>query len=317
MAEKRIFRKRRRIRPARAALFLLVLAAVAFAAIGGIRMMGENAAREEEAGKGSLTEGAPKAKTGETETPARSGGADAAQPNARFAGLYYYEEERQDRYLRYEAAHPEFSPDEVVWQVNADLDKPFYEDPSEITDVDSEQALVNKHFYLPADFTPAALVTLDGDYRVTPATKEAYGRLAADATAAGCAIRVGSAYRSIDYQVNLYARYLSEDPGNADNYSARPGFSEHHTGRAVDLIGPAGTLRGFVGTKEAEWVRENAWKYGFIVRYTQENEAITGYESEPWHITYIGEEAAARMREYGISSLEEYVVKYVLHRPPR
>ena len=113
----------------------------------------------------------------------------------------------------------------------------------------------------------------------------------------------------------MYARYLREDPDHADDYSARAGFSEHHTGRTVDLIGPNGTLRGFTGTKEADWVRENAWNYGFILRYTPENEAITGYESEPWHITYVGKEAAARMHTQGIGSLEEYVAKYVLHRP--
>jgi D-alanyl-D-alanine carboxypeptidase len=237
-------------------------------------------------------------------------------PYARFSELYFYDETRLDRYLLYEADHPELSPDDVVWRVDMDIDKPFYEDPTEITDTDSEQTLVNKHFKFPDDFVPAELVSLSGDYRVTPATKEAYEHLRADAVAAGISVRAASAYRSIEYQVNLYARYMNDDPNNADNYSARPGFSEHHTGRTIDLVGPSGTLRGFVGTKEAEWVRENAWKYGFIVRYTPENEDVTGYESEPWHITYISTEAAVIMRDSDIGSLEEYVAKYVLHTPP-
>jgi D-alanyl-D-alanine carboxypeptidase len=237
-------------------------------------------------------------------------------PNARFSELYFYDEMRLDRYLLYEAAHPELSPDAVVWRVDVDIDRSFYEDPTEITDTDSEQTLVNKHFKFPDDFVPAELVSMGGDYRVTPATKDAYERLRTDADAVGMSVRPTSAYRSIGYQVNLYARYMNDDPNNADNYSARPGFSEHHTGRTIDLVGPSGTLRGFVGTKEAEWVRENAWKYGFIVRYTPENEDVTGYESEPWHITYIGPEAAAVMRDNGIGSLEEYVAKYVLYSPP-
>jgi D-alanyl-D-alanine carboxypeptidase len=307
--------KRTRIRSARTARFLLVLVAVICAAAWGVRMIGGLAARVEDPRDASRADGGDAA---EASARGAGEGADAQrQAYARFADLYYCEEERLDRYLRYEAAHEALSPDEVVWRVNVDLDKPFYEDPAEIADLDSEQTLVNKHFKFPDDFTPAELVKVEGDFLVTPATKEAYARLKADAAAAGLSIRVGSAYRSIEYQVNLYARYEREDPGNADNYSARPGFSEHHTGRTIDLIGPSGTLRGFTGTKEADWVRENAWAYGFIVRYTPENEDVTGYESEPWHITYIGREAAELMRENGIGSLEEYVAKYVLHRPPQ
>ncbi|MDR1572992.1 MAG: M15 family metallopeptidase [Clostridiales Family XIII bacterium] len=325
MVEKYKRKRKSRIRPARTALFLLVSTAIVCTVILGGRMIGDRV-RDDGAGDAGETvsetsvqneaQAAEDAASGTPASQTEDRGADAPpHAYARFADLYYYEEERLDRYLQYEAAHSELSSAEVVWQVDVDLDKPFYEDPAEIADVDSEQALVNKHFKFPDDFVPAELVTLEGDYRVTPATKEAYERMKADATAAGCAIRVGSAYRSIEYQKSLYARYLEQDPNNADNYSARPGFSEHHTGRTVDLIGPSGTLRGFVGTKEADWVRENAWNYGFIVRYTTENEAITGYESEPWHITYIGKEAAALMREHGIGSLEEYVAKYVRHLP--
>ena len=307
------FRKKRviRFRPARTALLLFALAAIVCAAIWGGRTIGDRLRNKDPGNAGETVSETPS-----SQTEGRDAAASPPHAYARFADLYHFEEERLARYLQYEAAHPALSPDEVVWHVNVDLDKPFYADPAEIANVDSEQALVSKHFKFPDDFAPAELVRIEGDYQVTPATKEAYERMKADAAAAGCAIRVGSAYRSIAYQVNLYARYLREDPDNADDYSARPGFSEHHTGRTIDLLGPSGTLRGFAGTKEADWVRENAWNYGFIVRYTPENETITGYESEPWHITYIGGEAAALMRAQGIGSLEEYVAKYVLHRPP-
>jgi D-alanyl-D-alanine carboxypeptidase len=301
--------RKKRVNPVRMALFLIVAAAIVCAAIWGGKGIGENLFHKEK-----FKEVDPDASARESE----AAGEDASPSEyARFSELYYYEEERLDRYLNYEAAHPELSPEEVVWRVDVDIDKAFYEDAVEIGDAHAEQALVSKHFKLPDDFEPAELAKIDGGCLVTPATKEAYERLRADAEAAGHAIRAASAYRSIDYQANLYARYLKEDPNNADNYSARPGHSEHHTGRAIDLVGPSGTLRGFAGTKEAERVRENAWQYGFIVRYTPENEEITGYESEPWHITYIGRKAAALMRENGIGSLEEYVAKYVLHLPPQ
>jgi D-alanyl-D-alanine carboxypeptidase len=299
-------RRKVKIRPARAACFLLITAAVVCAAVWGgraiIGLIGDKEADDDSESVSDISD----APVREEAPP---------DPNARFSELYFYEEARQGRYIAYEAMHPELSPAEVVWRVDVDIDKPFNEETVEITDTDSEQALVNKHFKFPDGFAPAELVNVDGDYRVTPATKDAYERLRADAAAAGYSVRVASAYRSGEYQVNLYARYKNEDPANVDNYSARPGFSEHQTGRTMDLVGPSGTLRGFVGTKEAEWVRENAWKYGFIVRYTVENEAVTGYESEPWHITYIGAGAAAVMHENDIGSLEEYVVKYVLHTP--
>jgi D-alanyl-D-alanine carboxypeptidase len=301
-------RRRVKIRPARTVGFLLIAAAVVCALVWGgraiIGVIGDKGADDVD----------ETVRDEEEEDRADEAPPD---PNARFSELYFYEGDRLDRYLEYEAAHPELSPGDVVWRVDVDIDKPFYEDPVEITDTDSEQALVNKHFKFPDDFVPAELVSVDGDYRVTPATKDAYERLRNGAVFAGYFVRVASAYRSIEYQVNLYARYKNDDPANADNYSARPGFSEHHTGRTIDLVGPAGTLRGFVGTKEAAWVRENASKYGFIVRYTAENEEVTGYESEPWHITYIGVGAAVLMRENDIGSLEEYVAKYVLHTPPQ
>jgi D-alanyl-D-alanine carboxypeptidase len=294
-----------RIRPARAAVFLFVALSVVCAAVWGVGTALKSV------GKG----GDPSPEVAESTEGVDAGGA-SSDPNARFSDLYFYEEPRLERYLMYETLHPELSPEEVVWRVDVDIDRPFYENPVEIADTDSEQALVNKHFRFPDDFVPAELVSIGGDYRVTPATKDAYERLLADAGAAGMSLRAASAYRSIEYQVNLYARYVKEDPGNADNYSARPGFSEHHTGRTVDLVGRGGTLRGFGGTEEADWVRENAWKYGFIVRYTAENEDVTGYESEPWHITYVGPETAAIMRDGNIGSLEEYVAKYVIHEFP-
>jgi D-alanyl-D-alanine carboxypeptidase len=125
-----------------------------------------------------------------------------------------------------------------------------------------------------------------------------------------------SGYRSYDYQNQLYTNYKATDPEGADTYSARPGFSEHQTGLAIDLNIPgSGGLEDFVGTEQAEWVSKNARLFGFIIRYTEENQAITGYVSEPWHIRYIGAEHAAKMKETGIISFEEYKVKYIDHQP--
>ena len=101
-----------------------------------------------------------------------------------------------------------------------------------------------------------------------------------------------------------------------DTYSARPGHSEHQTGRAIDLCGSFGSLNDFINTPEGPWVNENCYKYGFIVRYQQDIVSLAGYKYEPWHITYVGTEVAQAMHDLNIRCLEEYVVKYIDHQPP-
>lgn len=113
-----------------------------------------------------------------------------------------------------------------------------------------------------------------------------------------------SGFRSYSYQKQLYENYVNQDGREAaDRYSARPGHSEHQTGLTYDLLHSDGTLV----QKEAEvnWISSNAQNYGFIVRYQANKENITGYQAEPWHLRYIGDEAAA-IANSGLS-LEEYL----------
>lgn len=113
-----------------------------------------------------------------------------------------------------------------------------------------------------------------------------------------------SGFRTYEYQKYLYEGYVASDGQEAaDTYSARPGYSEHQTGLTFDLKHWDGTLV----TKEAEaqWIAENAADYGFIVRYQVGKEHITGYQAEPWHLRYIGDEA---MNIYNSGlTLEEYL----------
>ena len=101
-----------------------------------------------------------------------------------------------------------------------------------------------------------------------------------------------------------------------DTYSSRPGFSEHHTGRAIDVSQVYNKLEAFEGSDEALWLYANAYKYGFIVRYKDDQTDVTGYIFEPWHIVYVGEEISNTMHDEKIETLEEYVVKYVDHHKP-
>lgn len=113
-----------------------------------------------------------------------------------------------------------------------------------------------------------------------------------------------SGYRSFQYQKNLYDNYVKNDgQSKADTYSARPGYSEHQTGLAFDLLHQSGSL--VEKSKEANWIAKNAHKYGFIVRYQSGKESITGYKAEPWHLRYIGDKAI-EIYNSGLC-LEEYL----------
>ncbi len=235
-----------------------------------------------------------------------------------YAEFYYYEADKQERYEAYQGLHQELTADEVVWRVNAGLDYEFYTNIQPVEDVSALPLIVNKYYQLPADYVPADLTALPSGRLATKDTCAAFNAMIADARKEGLRIYDTSSYRSYALQNRLYNGYLQRDGGNValvDTYSARPGHSEHQTGRAIDLSGSFGSLNDFIRTPEGPWVQDNCYKYGFIVRYQQDIVPLTGYKYEPWHITYVGLDVAADMREKGITCLEEYVVKYIDHQP--
>ena len=120
-----------------------------------------------------------------------------------------------------------------------------------------------------------------------------------------------SAYRSYTNQETLYNRYVQKDGSiKADTYSARPGHSEHQTGLAVDVHNTVLPYTSFDKTNEFTWMKENAHKYGFILRYPKDKTNITGYDYEPWHNRYIGVEHATYIYENNIT-FDEYYIKYL------
>lgn len=131
-------------------------------------------------------------------------------------------------------------------------------------------------------------------------------------------LRLVSAYRSIEYQQGLYQNKVQrviasgtpEDDAEdaAAREVARPGYSEHHTGYAFDFSGADGTLDSFYQSDAYRWVAEHGAQYGFIIRYPEEKSSITGIIYEPWHLRYVGPEAAQAMASQGLC-LEEYLKK--------
>lgn len=190
----------------------------------------------------------------------------------------------------------------------ADLDNP-----------NSLQVVVNKQRPLnPTDFMPTDLTVPSVPLRVPghesmqlrePAAR-ALESMFADAKAQGLSLMVSSGFRSYAYQVGLYNGYVrSIGQAAADTQSARPGYSEHQTGLAVDVepVSQQCELEAcFADTPEGAWVAAHAHEYGFIIRYPQNKEAVTGYIFEPWHLRYVGREVAQAMHDNNIDTLETF-----------
>ena len=170
--------------------------------------------------------------------------------------------------------------------------------------------IVNKTYELPKDYVPKNTYKEAGSSEYCSTcldidTYENFQMMKSDALALGLNLWIQSGYRSYTLQQKLYNNYVSRDGVEAaDRYSARPGHSEHQTGFAFDL----NTITdSFQYTDEGKWVNENAYKYGFILRYPKEKESITGYKYEPWHLRYVGKDLATILYNNGNwITLEEY-----------
>lgn len=176
------------------------------------------------------------------------------------------------------------------------------------SDPSSPWVVVNKRHPLPADFRPD--LGLVRGYQVALPVVDPLTRLLDDGDARGLGFKIASAFRSHDYQEQVYAGTVAaRGRAEADRVSARPGHSEHQTGLAVDLVTPGDPACDldpcFAHTPAGRWLARKAWRYGFVVRYRPGNEAVTGYRPEPWHLRYVGRPVAAELRRSGVATLEE------------
>ena len=178
--------------------------------------------------------------------------------------------------------------------------------------------LVNKEYALDEDYKPDDLVTVDvptvlenpevKQLRKEPADK--LKEMFESAKESNIVLHARSGYRSYNTQVQLFNSYASNHGEEAANkYSARPGQSEHQTGLAMDITSQSVNYQlsnSFGQVTEGIWVSENAHKFGFIIRYPEGKEEITGYQYEPWHLRYLGEDLATLVYESGLT-YEEYL----------
>ena len=155
--------------------------------------------------------------------------------------------------------------------------------------------IVNKTYSLPKNYGNG----------LTSELTDAFNNMKDDALKDGITLKIISGFRSYDTQVSTYNYWVSKyGKTEADTISARPGHSEHQTGLAIDINS---LEKAFKNTEEGKWLNDNAYKYGFILRYPEGTDGITGYSFEPWHYRYVETELSYKLYNDGNwITMEEY-----------
>lgn len=223
----------------------------------------------------------------------------------------YFMLKNLDRYLDFISKNPAKSLSDIVALVNVNRDRVFYEN-LETTDTSKGSAmLVNKYHALSKDYECKDIVKVSTTYGYSGMSlnKEAYDafkRLANDAKKDGYTIVILSSYRTYEYQDKLWNnRKNQKGIEKADAYAARAGSSEHETGLAIDVADYNNPIN-FGEQESYTWMLNNSYKYGYILRYPQGKEDITGYDYEAWHYRYVGVDLATKVHNEGITFDEYY-----------
>lgn len=181
--------------------------------------------------------------------------------------------------------------------------------PSSITVVVNKQRPLN-----PIDWAPDDLVLPEGipnvwDHPIRAEAASALQQMYSAATEAGVPFTITSGYRDYWLQKSIYDDLVAQGGVDfADRDTARPGHSEHQTGLTVDLFGAEGCQLSecFGETATGIWLRDNAYRFGYILRYHNGEQATVGYTYEPWHFRYVGVDVATAMHDQGVLNLEDF-----------
>ena len=221
-----------------------------------------------------------------------------------------------ERYLAYQKKNKKLSVDEIVYRVELNIDKEYYEDAVLIKNPNDITVLTNKYLQIPEDYEPNDLVDVPDGYanntygqtRLRKEANEAFMKMVDAAKEDGVTFYAESGYRDFEYQQIIYRSYVDEyGQEYANKYAAKPGFSEHELGLAIDIANIwTITTKG----EEYAWLSKNAHKYGYIIRYKKQWEEVTGYAEESWHIRYVGVKTATDVVNKNMS-YEEYYIKYM------
>lgn len=231
-------------------------------------------------------------------------------------GDKYFLEKNFYDYLEYFDKNSKLEFNTLIKVVNVGATKDFYEDVKTTDTSNKYEVLVNKYYTLPENYDPGVIKTFSSTY--------AYGQVMAEETCYNAFIEMAKAAKRDGVTLILTAGYRShasqkttyEDMKDrkgqdyADEHSTRPGHNEHETGLALDILTYNGLLETFKTTEAYAWLHENAQDYGFLERYQEGWEYLTGYSPESWHYRYVGVDLAKKVKAEGIT-YEEYYAYYL------
>lgn len=227
--------------------------------------------------------------------------------------LSYFKEDNLDRYLKYLNTSTKDLETSITY-VNIGLDNDYYTNVINIDNQDDLAVLVNKYHKLSNDYVPSDLEKINSKYQwlgrsneLRKDAREAFEKMCEAATKDNIYIYAGSGYRSYQTQLYLYNTYVKRDGFKAaETYSARASYSEHQTGLAMDIANKSVFISK--NDKEYNWLVKNSYKYGFILRYPEDKENITGYMYEEWHYRYLGTTLAKEVYDSGLT-YDEYLAQ--------
>lgn len=221
-----------------------------------------------------------------------------------------------DRYFSYLNSNPDTSFSDVISIVNVNRDNEFYTNSTKTDTSKDILMLVNKYNYLTEEYQPDDIESINSQYAyannsVRKEVKEHFIEMCKDAKKEDLTLIANSTYRNYQDQEKIYNSYVSKKGQEyADKYAARPGHSEHQTGLTIDIITYNSNGENFENTDEFKWLSENAYKYGFILRYPKDKEYLTGYAYESWHYRYVGLDVAKKIKDENIT-YDEYYAYYL------
>ena len=229
----------------------------------------------------------------------------------------YFIFNKLDDYLKYYKDNKDKGLTDVVAIINTNTNNDFYTNTKETDVSKNELMLINKYNYLTASYNPDDLEVFTNVYAYgenQSLRKDAYDAFIEmwnSANKDGYKLIVNSSYRSYDEQKKIYDDYSSwYGEEDADKKAARAGYSEHQTGLAVDIQSYCSQNKDFEECEEFTWLTNNAYKYGFILRYPKDKEYLTGYKYESWHYRYVGKKVSKYIHDNNIT-FDEYYAYFV------
>ena len=225
----------------------------------------------------------------------------------------YFLEKNIDKYLTYLQNNSDKDLDNIIAIINVHADKLWYTDILNSDLNQNDTLLTNKFYKLENNYEPDDLKDISNIYSYGENQKlrneafNAFIEMFNDAKKENITLIINSSYRSYQEQDEIYNKYVTRyGKEDADIKAAKPGHSEHQTGLAADIQTYNTTKDNFENTEAFAWLQNNAYKYGYILRYPKDKEYLTGYSYEPWHYRYVGLECAKYIHDNNITFDEYY-----------